>query len=77
MQPELVKLYPPYGEAGTLCHRWLAGSNKLSSVTASDPAFPNGVHFTAGIGSCWVMQWMPPPKAKTSRASTSSTARPG
>ncbi len=28
-------------------------------------------------GCCWVMQWMPPPKANTSRASTCTTSRPG
>jgi len=32
-------------------------------------------HPTAGC--CWVMQWMPPPCAKITRASTPRIARPG
>ena len=28
-------------------------------------------------GCCWVMQWMPPPRAKSGRASTPTTRRPG
>ena len=28
-------------------------------------------------GCCWVMQWMPPPRAKSGRASTVTTRRPG
>ena len=29
------------------------------------------------FGCCWVMQWMPPPRAKSGRASTPTTRRPG
>ncbi len=28
-------------------------------------------------GCCWVMQWIPPPRAKIGRASTVTTSRPG
>ena len=35
-----------------------------------------GAHGPAD-GCCWVMQWMPPPRANSGRASTSTISRPG
>ncbi len=35
------------------------------------------VDHRATAGCCWVMQWMPPPRAKIGRASTVTTRRPG
>ncbi len=33
--------------------------------------------FDQRAGCCWVMQWMPPPRSKSGRASTPTTRRPG
>lgn len=62
---------PCTGGVGEACMRAREGSDsamRLYSWVASAGA-PEGC--------CWVMQWMPPPWAKMSRASTSSTVRPG
>ena len=61
---------PRLERSAQLCDRGLHDVDVAHARSSPDDA-------ARGAGCCWVMQWIPPPKAKMSRASTSSMIRSG